>query len=158
MYDLFVALWYDKNNNNIIESSDLVVHSFPVINNAINVTYQIGINKISDEIPVKYELHQNYPNPFNPLTKIKFDIPSNLSFPNASPLERGFRGVFIGNPLISVIVYDILGKEVATLVNEQLKPGSYEVEWDASQFPSGIYFCRLETTDYTGVKRMALVK
>jgi hypothetical protein len=78
------------------------------------------------EIPVLYKLFQNYPNPFNPTTRIKFDIP-------LSPRGEGGRGV-------RLIIYDLLGREVATLVNEQLKPSTYEVEWDGSAFSSGVYF------------------
>jgi hypothetical protein len=55
-------------------------------------------------------------------------------------------------------VYDILGKEVATLVNEKQSPGTYEVTWDASQYPSGVYFYKLETGDFSEVKKMVIIK
>jgi hypothetical protein len=98
------------------------------------------------EIPDGFHLHQNYPNPFNPATKIKFSIP---------PSEGGEGDV-------SLIIYDALGREVATLVDEQLKPGSYEVEWSAtggaSNYPSGVYFYKLTAGDFTDTKKLILIK
>jgi len=105
----------------------------------------VGIQPISNEIPSSYELYQNYPNPFNPTTKIKFDI---AMFPL---YERGVRGVLIK-------LYDILGCEIAVLVNEQLKPGKYEVDWDASNYPSGVYYYKLSSGDFTETRKMILVK
>ena len=96
----------------------------------------------------KFRLSQNYPNPFNPVTKIKFDIPSHLSFPNAP----------IGNPLVTLKVYDIIGKEISTLINEQLQPGTYETEWDGSNYPSGVYFYKLTAGDFIDTKRMMMIK
>ena len=103
----------------------------------------VGIQPISNEIPTSYMLSQNYPNPFNPTTKIQFAIP---------PL-KGVRGMNT-----KLMIYDILGREVATLVNQQLKPGSYEVEWDGSNYPSGVYFYKLSTESFTNTKRMVLIK
>ncbi len=102
----------------------------------------IGIKPISSEVPASFSLSQNYPNPFNPVTKIKFDIPPS----------KGARG------MTSLIVYDALGREIAILVNEQLYPGTYEVEWDASNYPSGVYFYKLTAGDYTETKKMVLIK
>jgi len=106
----------------------------------------VGLNSLNSEIPEDFKLYQNYPNPFNPVTKIKFDI----------PLSRGVsegRGVFV-----ILTIYDILSREIAVLVNQQLKPGTYEVEWDASTYTSGVYFYRLNTGDYTETKKMVLLK
>lgn len=105
----------------------------------------IGIKNQNNKIPDKYSLGQNYPNPFNPVTKIKFSIPAE-----AGNLKTGVR----------LIVYDILGREVTTLVNEQLSPGTYEIEWNASNFSSGIYFYRLTTSDnkFTDTKKLVLIK
>jgi hypothetical protein len=111
-----------------------------------NSGFTVGIKTISEKIPADFYLYQNYPNPFNPVTKIKFDIPS-LSFPNAS----------IGNP-VQLKVFDITGREVAVLVNEQLRPGTYEVTFDGSNYPSGTYFYRLQTGDYSETKKMILLK
>jgi photosystem II stability/assembly factor-like uncharacterized protein len=94
-------------------------------------------------IPFKYSLAQNYPNPFNPSTKIKFDIPSNVKSEKRD---------------VKIVIYDILGKEVAVLVNESLLPGSYEISWDASSYTSGVYLCKLTAGEYFETKKMILVK
>jgi hypothetical protein len=99
-----------------------------------------GIQPVNTQIPAQYSLSQNYPNPFNPVTKIKFDI-------SGSAVAQIF-----------LSVYDILGHEVAVLVNQQLQPGSYETEWDASVYPSGIYFYRLSTNGFTDTKKMLMIK
>lgn len=104
----------------------------------------IGIQPVSSEVPKSFSLLQNYPNPFNPSTNIKFNIPA---------LEGNGR-----DHSVQLKIYDMLGKEVSTLVNESLKPGSYEVQWNASAFPSGIYFYRLITEGYTQTNKMILVK
>lgn len=98
----------------------------------------IGINIINENIPVKFMLSQNYPNPFNPATTIKFAVP-----------VAG---------LIKLSVYDILGREIKILANENLAAGSYSVNWNASNYPSGIYFYRLEGSDFTETKKMILLK
>ena len=97
-------------------------------------------------IPKEFALHNNYPNPFNPVTKIKFDIPPSKSY-----------GLVQGG-MTFLTIYDILGKEVATLVSQQLKPGTYEVEWNAAAYPSGVYFYKLTTPDFTETKKMVLLK
>ncbi|MGA2625185.1 MAG: T9SS type A sorting domain-containing protein [Bacteroidota bacterium] len=89
-------------------------------------------------IPDHYALDQNYPNPFNPTT------------------DFGFRIVDCG--LVTLKVYDVLGREVATLVNEVKQPGAYTVTWDASRMPSGIYFYRLQTGRFTATKKLLLLK
>jgi len=99
-------------------------------------------------LPEHFSLYQNYPNPFNPVTKIKFDIITSLLFPNA----------LIGNQFVSLKVYDILGNEIATLVNEQLQPGTYEVTFDGSGLTSGIYFYRLKTGNFVDTKKLILLK
>ncbi len=102
-----------------------------------------GINKIGNEIPEEFSLGQNYPNPFNPETKIRFNIPP-VGAQYIEPLQ--------------LIVYDILGREVTTLVNEQLSPGAYEVTWDASNYPSGTYFYKIFTENYSKTLKMVLIK
>lgn len=99
-----------------------------------------GITNISGEIPNSFSLSQNYPNPFNPVTKIRFAI----------------SGTSVAQTLLSV--YDILGREVETLVNEQLSPGTYEVDFDASKLTSGVYFYIIKAGEFTETKRMVLVK
>lgn len=98
----------------------------------------IGINQISNEIPKNYYLQQNYPNPFNPTTNIKFDIP--------------------GRSNVKISIYDILGKEISVLVDEELNPGTFEVNWDASNFPSGVYFYKIETDEFSESKKMIMIK
>ncbi len=108
------------------------------------VTY---INKISSEIPRECKLYQNYPNPFNPVTKIKFDLSkSNLILSEAEGLK------------VKIIVFDILGKEVAELFGGYLNPGAYETQWDASSYSSGIYFYSLIAGNYLETKKMLLIK
>ncbi len=104
----------------------------------VKYSQPFGIQVISTEIPNTYSLSQNYPNPFNPSTFIKFDV-SKSSF-------------------VSLVVFDVLGREVAVLVNEDLNPGTYEADWNASSYPSGVYFYTLRTEGFTETKRMVLVK
>lgn len=98
----------------------------------------LAIPPISTKIPKEYSLWQNYPNPFNPNTKIKFAIPKSA--------------------FVKLAVYDMLGREVGSLVNQHLTSGTYEVNWNASKFSSGIYFYRIETNDFQMVKKMSLIK
>jgi photosystem II stability/assembly factor-like uncharacterized protein len=96
------------------------------------------VKKISSIIPGGYSLSQNYPNPFNPKSKIKFDIAK------------------LGE--VKLIIYDVLGREVATIVNKELQPGTYEAEWDGSNYSSGVYFYKLITAGFTETRKMVLVK
>jgi len=96
------------------------------------------VSPVSYNVPDKFSLHQNYPNPFNPVTKIKFEI---------SKLNS-----------VKLIIYDVLGREIETLVNEKLNPGIYETEWDGSNYSSGVYFYRLITGKFSDTKKMVLIK
>jgi hypothetical protein len=98
----------------------------------------VGISPVSNKIPDELKLEQNYPNPFNPTTNIKYQITNN-----------GF---------VLVKVFDILGKEITTLVNEKQTPGTYEVSFNGSNLPSGIYFYRLTTEGFSDTKKMILIK
>ncbi len=109
-----------------------------IIQKAVFDTVNVGISNYSSTIPNKFELYQNYPNPFNPTTTIKFDI-AKSSF-------------------TSIVVYDMLGKEVANLISQQLNPGSYQYTLNASNFPSGIYYYKIKTDSYTEIKKMILLK
>jgi len=116
-----------------------------------NINY-IGIEPAgSGEVPQAFSLSQNYPNPFNPVTKIKFDIPVPLSFGEGLVRKDSFGGV-------RLIIYDILGREAAILVNESLMPGVYEVEFDGSNFSSGVYYYQLTTIGFTTTKKMILLR
>ncbi len=97
-----------------------------------------GVTPISGNIPEIYELKQNFPNPFNPSTTIKFNIP-----------KTGF---------VSLRVFDILGNEIAVLVNKNMTPNSYEVSWNAGGLASGVYFYSLGTNDFSDTKMMILLK
>ena len=89
-------------------------------------------------IPESFKLYQNYPNPFNPTTNIRFEIPQQS--------------------LVKLIVYNILGREIATLVNEKLSAGSYETDWNGTGYPSGVYFYKIIANDFVNVKKMVLIK
>ncbi|KXK41036.1 MAG: Aminopeptidase N [Chlorobi bacterium OLB5] len=103
----------------------------------------VGILQINGTLPVEYSLSQNYPNPFNPQTKIKFDIPANVKGQTTN---------------VKLVIYDLLGREVTTLVNEELKPGTYEADWDGSNFSSGVYFYKIITEGFVETKKMILMK
>jgi hypothetical protein len=89
--------------------------------------------KISD-----YSLSQNYPNPFNPSTTIQYQIPKEQ--------------------FVTLKVFDITGKKIETLINENQSPGNYEVKWSASKYSSGVYYYRIETRSYSDTKSMLLIK
>ena len=94
----------------------------------------------------KFSLSQNYPNPFNPNTKIKYSIPSNVILSEAKNLN------------VTLKIYDVLGREVTTLVNEEKHPGVYEVEFNTSELSSGIYFYKLQAENYSSTKKMIYLK
>lgn len=108
-----------------------------------SVQYSVGVQNISNEIPTKFELSQNYPNPFNPTTKINFSIAKSEN--------------------VTLKVYDMMGREVITLINQKMNPGKYSTEWlginsGGAKVSSGVYFYRLVTPSYSEVKKMVLVK
>lgn len=111
---------------------------------SINVQYTFvtSITQSGTEIPDVFKLYNNYPNPFNPVTKIKFDIPAVSG--NSAPVK--------------IAIYNILGEEVTVLADKQMHPGSYEVNFDASMYSTGVYFYRIEAGEFTDVKKMILVK
>lgn len=97
-----------------------------------------GETKKTVNVPKSYNLSQNYPNPFNPVTKISFDIPKNT--------------------FVSLKIYDILGRETAVLVNETKQAGSYTVNFNAAELTNGVFFYRIESADYSDVRKMILLK
>lgn len=101
-----------------------------------------GIKTVSDEYPREYKLYDNYPNPFNPHTVINFDIPTSQNNPGTVTLK----------------VFNILGEEVATIVNQKLNPGKYEIKFNGSNLSSGVYFYILKTGEFIGKNRMILLK
>jgi hypothetical protein len=96
-----------------------------------------------DELLKKFSLDQNYPNPFNPITKIKYTIPSE-----GTSLMKS----------VQLKVYDVLGNEVATLVNEEKRAGNYEITFNAANLPSGIYFYQLKAGEFVSTKKLMLLK
>jgi hypothetical protein len=97
---------------------------------------------ISTIVPNKFVLFQNYPNPFNPVTKIRFDLPRRTGIGGMTTLK----------------IFDVIGREISTLINQQLQPGTYEVTFDGGKYSSGVYFYKIETDGFTEVKRMILLK
>lgn len=108
------------------------------------INVHILIYDITTEIPSKYDLAQNYPNPFNPVTNLEFGIPALRG-----ESKFGF---------VTLKVYDMLGKEVSTLVNEKLNPGTYKVEFDGSNLTSGVYFFKLKVNNFQVTKKMMLIR
>ena len=104
----------------------------------MNSTGVSEINQISTAIPERFKLYQNYPNPFNPGTVIRYSL--------------------LENRLTSLKVFDALGKEVMTLVDQKQDPGSYEIEFNGNALPSGVYFYKLTSGDFTETRKMFLVK
>ncbi len=97
-----------------------------------------GTNEEHNSIPKNYKLYQNFPNPFNPVTKISFDLPK-ASF-------------------TKLVIYDVMGREIAVIANGNILPGSYSTEWDGSNYPSGIYYYKLQTENFQESKKMVLLK
>jgi hypothetical protein len=129
----------NSNLNSVTKLKQLADTSYSVYSAGFNV----GIKNISSQVPENYSLEQNFPNPFNPVTKIRFEIPL---------VNEGIKGI------VSLKVFDITGREISTLVNEQLQPGVYEVEFNGSNLASGVYFYQLRAVDYMSVKKMLLIK
>ena len=101
------------------------------------------VNRVSQKVPKVYFLYQNYPNPFNPITIIKFDLK-----------EDGKRKT----EDVKLVIYDVTGREIVTLVNEQLSPGTYEVTFVGNNLPSGIYFYQLHSGNFIETKKLILLK
>ena len=108
-----------------------------------NILYRLvntltGVQNNRSNAPAKFYLSQNYPNPFNPVTKIKFDLPKSSN--------------------VKLVIYDVLGREIETLLEENKKPGTYEIDWDGSRYASGVYFYKLITDEYVESRKMVLIK
>ena len=101
-------------------------------------TLLTGVESVTSEVPESYSLGQNYPNPFNPRTVVSFSLPVDSK--------------------VSIKVYDVMGREMQTLVNERMGAGRYSVQWDAGTYPSGVYFYQMKTGNFTETRRMILIK
>lgn len=128
-----MRLGYEYETRQVVIGSQNLTENFTL--DTLNV---IGITNISSNVPDDYLLKQNYPNPFNPVTNIEFSVPK------AS--------------LVKISVYNILGKEIGILANENFQPGVYRIDFNASNLPSGVYFYRLQAESYSETKKMILVK
>jgi len=101
-------------------------------------SFLVDVNEESGEIPKEYSISQNYPNPFNPTTKIKFALPENA--------------------MTKIIIYDLLGREVETIINKELEAGYYEINFDASNLTNGVYFYKMQVGSFIQTKKMILLK
>jgi len=126
--------YYSKTVQNVASINDQAT--------VVNVLLRPNLTGIAEEpvIPVSFKLYQNFPNPFNPVTKIRFDI-------SGTSAAKTF-----------LYVYDILGREVATIVNEKLQPGTYEATFDGSNLNSGIYFYQMMSGDFKQTRKFILLK
>ncbi len=111
--------------------------------NAVENGVLIGVEDNKNNLPKKFNLSQNYPNPFNPTTIINYSIPENINMD-------------LNN--VTIKIYDVLGREVSTLLNEIKQPGNYQIEFDASNLPSGVYYYRLQASEFVQTKKMLLLK
>jgi hypothetical protein len=98
----------------------------------------VDVKSHKNKLPERFFIHQNFPNPFNPITKIKYSIPHLLQ--------------------VQIKVYDILGKEIETLVNNEKPAGNYELSWNAANLPSGVYFYRIQAGSFIETKKMVLIR
>ena len=96
------------------------------------------VDELAENLPEEFRLQQNYPNPFNASTTIKYDIPMTS--------------------YVTLKVFDVLGREVTSLVNEVKQPGTYAVRWNASELGSGVYFYRLQAREYQQTKNLVLLR
>jgi hypothetical protein len=113
-----------------VSSTQWVTYIYPMIN-------ILPLNPVTP-VPEVYKLYQNYPNPFNPTTNFKFDLPHNV--------------------FVSIKIYDILGREIITLVNEKMTAGQKIIPFTATNLASGIYFYKFTAGDFTDVKKMVFIK
>ncbi|GBD87537.1 Ycf48-like protein precursor [bacterium BMS3Abin03] len=129
------------------------LHGYAIGENGVILRYKPSIvnvvNTIVSTVPDNFMLYQNYPNPFNPATKIKFRIPL------CPPLKKGESEAEV---FVTLKVYDILGKEVAAPVNDELAAGEYEITFDAKSLPSGIYFYRLRAGELMQTRKMLIIR
>src|SRR5690606_26033282 len=120
-----------------------LVEIFQVFENLREIKLISQTIRVEDELPLEFSVAQNYPNPFNPSTKIKFSIPSNVNRETSN---------------VRLIVYDILGRQITTLVDEQLSSGVYEIEFNANELSSGVYFYKLTSGNFVETKKMMILR
>ena len=105
---------------------------------SIEGTNLVSVSNTGTSVPKTFSISQNYPNPFNPSTKIQYEVPEKS--------------------IVSLKVYDVLGNEIITLVNKETLSGRYEVEFNATNLPSGVYFYRIQANNFVETKKMILLK
>jgi hypothetical protein len=103
-----------------------------------SITFSLPTSVDVENVPARFQLSNNYPNPFNPTTTIAFSLPSKY--------------------FVTLKIFDVIGREVAVLVSEELPEGNYSRQWKATGFPSGVYFYRLEAGNFVDVKKLVLMK
>lgn len=130
-YGLYCIYFTDENSGWAVGDSGTILRTS-------NSGGPIGIKPISNKVPKEYKLYQNYPNPFNPTTAIEFEIPKST--------------------FTKLMVYDVMGREVTVLVNEELKAGVYKVDFNGNNYSSGVYLYRLETDQFTETRKMIILK
>ena len=132
------VLYLDKGNV-MAQGTGTAVHKLAITYNVTSSPIVItGITNGNGSIPTEYAMTQNYPNPFNPATRISYQLPE------------------AGN--VKITVFDISGKQIATLVNGQQNAGFYDINFDGSRFASGVYFYKLEAGNFVETKKMLLIK
>lgn len=135
--DNAIAIASDNSGNVIITGSSWSDSNYTDYA-TIKYSQLVNVNQISNSIPKNYFLYQNYPNPFNPVTVISYQLEVNSN--------------------TSLKIYDVLGNEVKTLINEKQNAGIYSIDWNASSFPSGIYYYKIITEKFSDTKKMCLIK
>ena len=143
VFSLMISRDGSDNFDNVCKLQTISDSALKYYYNDFQTCIPIGIQPISTEVPDRFMLYQNNPNPFNPVTTIRFAVPS-----------VGQRHAFD----VQLVIYDVLGREIAALVNEELNPGTYEVEWLAESYPSGVYFYTISSGNYYDSKKMLLIK
>lgn len=163
-----LIIWFIEDNPNNtkrtwrVDISTLGSNNYPVGNDTLSLITKKGftiadtlkiknlVTSVDDiqPIPSNFTLYQNYPNPFNPSTTIEYTIPNNTVIASEAKQSVG----------VTLKVYDILGREIATLVNEQKSAGKYQVQFNASNLASGMYIYKLQAGSFTQVKKMMLLK
>jgi glucose/arabinose dehydrogenase len=149
--------------DNTLQESEVYyrVYAFNSNSNSGSSNTASILTSVKDEsfiTPPEFRLNQNYPNPFNPATKIKYTIPTP---PSSSPLAKGRNEPASPSGrvgFVSLKVYDILGNEIETLINEEKPAGTYEVTWYAQNLPSGMYFYQLDAGIFSETRKMALIR
>ncbi len=140
---LFVGAGHELDGDTV--KQDSAIQDFSAWLSTILKRTTTSVTEASVHLPTSITLDQNYPNPFNPSTTIQYTV-------------AGVRNQASGVSEVRIVIYDVLGRAVATLVNGRQAPGTYEVKFDGSRLPSGVYFCHMTAGSFTQVRRMILTK